>query len=230
MINDVPRGWKIYYSEKEPSVGELKVLWTLEATRSLSQFQAGLSFTISFWYCLCISSYTLHPTNLTAFFFSNVDLSYCWRFYRPVTEPHATTGLPGAPLRHEDDPVANGLIESVHTPFSVRPSNGTLCAGEVKSFVFQFLPEKVSSLLSQFFLQDLQSYLPRLSVYLQVYLFMSVCLSIYLSIYYLSIYLPTYLSINLSIYLPIYLSTYPFTSLLHLCLSTYQIIMYWGII
>ena len=111
--------------------------------------------------------------------FSNVELSYCWKFYRPIIEPPDTTGLPGTPLRHEDDSVASGLIESCHTPFSVRPHSGSLLAGRVKKFVFQFIAEKVTILVTCRFIH------------------------VQITIIYLSIYLSTYLSIYISIYLSI---------------------------
>ena len=76
---------------------------------------------------------------------SNVDLSYSWRLYRPITECTDGSGLPGMPLRSGDDPLVSELVESGHSPFSVGPTSGTLSAGDVKSFVVRFQPEKVHS-------------------------------------------------------------------------------------
>lgn len=76
---------------------------------------------------------------------SNVNLSYCWRLYRPIMESSDPTGLPGNPLRDGEAPLISSLIKSNLTAFSVRPSNGTLCAQEAKNFVFCFRPDRVSN-------------------------------------------------------------------------------------
>ena len=74
---------------------------------------------------------------LKFFISSNVELSYCWRFYRPITE---------GPLWkrcHEDTPLVNKLVSSEQTPFSVDPCEGNLVAKETKKFYFNFSPTKV---------------------------------------------------------------------------------------
>ena len=121
------------------------------------------------------------PDSLTSVYlyhssFSNVELPYCWRFYRPIIEPPDISGLPGTPLRHESDPVISGLIESCHTPFSVGPSSGILHAGEVKTFVFQFLTEKVT-------VHIIGSYRMIVTYHISIYLSLSLSLYIYIYIY-----------------------------------------------
>lgn len=78
---------------------------------------------------------------------SRVDLAYSWRLYRPLTEPPTPSFLPGDPLRGGNGPLTEHLVESPHTPFTVRPQLGTLPAGEATRFVFCFKPEEVGHLL-----------------------------------------------------------------------------------
>ncbi len=68
---------------------------------------------------------------------SNVELTYHWRFYRPITE--------GPPWKRAqgDTPLINKLIPSDNTPFSVYPSSGSLVAKETKKFTFYFTPNEV---------------------------------------------------------------------------------------
>ena len=74
---------------------------------------------------------------LKFFISSNVELSYCWRFYRPITEG------PSWKRCHEDTPLVNKLVSSELTPFSVDPCEGNLVAKETKKFTFNFSPTKV---------------------------------------------------------------------------------------
>eukprot|EP00731_Ephydatia_muelleri_P012089 Em0006g983a len=72
--------------------------------------------------------------------FSNVDVQFQWRFYRPRTEllPSSQSQSGGS---QELLPVSS-TIESKCSAFSVKPQHGTCKARERKIFVFSFLSDK----------------------------------------------------------------------------------------
>lgn len=70
--------------------------------------------------------------------FSNVDVEFQWKFYRPKTELPLSS--------HEESQellIFSSEIESTNSVFSVKPKSGTFRARERKSFTFCFLSHKV---------------------------------------------------------------------------------------
>ena len=105
-----------------------------------------VSSLVQYQKCIRICPILIHITCMYVTFFfllllsmlSNVDLSYSWHFYRPATEVPVSDGLPGPFYRKP--PI---LVQSKHSPFSIKPSAGTLNAQDTINFTFFFSPQKV---------------------------------------------------------------------------------------
>lgn len=94
-----------------------------------------LSVVYQTFHCCTLPSTSVQSDDTCSLHCSNVDLPFCWQFYRPV----------GVPLdANEDVPVVKQLVPTSNRLFTVQPSNGTLRARESKDFIFEFFPQKVS--------------------------------------------------------------------------------------
>ena len=76
-----------------------------------------------------------YPSVTSFAIYSNVDVQFQWKFYRPKIELPSPSDASSI--------TCSSTIESKCSAFSVKPENGIFKAGEMKTFVFCFLSYKV---------------------------------------------------------------------------------------